>query len=138
VTFVLDASVALSWLLQEEHKPLSDRLYDEVTETGAVVPSHWRLEVANALQIAVRRKRIDVAYRDQALHNFRKFPIEVDSETDAQAWVGTLRLADRYQLTLYDAAYVELALRRRTPLATRDRELAAAAGGAGVTLLLTA
>jgi len=95
----------------------------------------WR--VANALQIAVRRKRIGVAYRDQALHNFRKFPIAVDSETDTQAWTGTLYLADRYQLALYDAAYLELSLRRRTPLATRDQELAAVAGVAGVTLLPT-
>jgi len=134
---VVDASIALSWLLQDEHRPASDRLFEMVSDEGAVVPSLWRLEIANALQIAVRRNRITGAYRDATIQRLERLPIEVDSETDAQAWGTTLRLSDRHSLTVYDAAYLELALRRGVPLATRDRDLAKAALESGVTVLPT-
>jgi predicted nucleic acid-binding protein len=137
VICAIDASVTLSWLLQDEHTRRSELLFTQVSDTGAIVPSHWCLEVANALQVAVKRRRIDVLSRDKALTSLQKFQIEVDSETNEQAWAGTLQLADRYHLTLYDAAYLELALRRCVPLATRDRDLAEAASRSGVTLLPT-
>jgi predicted nucleic acid-binding protein len=95
------------------------------------------LEVANALQIATRRKRIATAYRDRSLRNLGSLRIEVDQETDARAWLDTLELSDRYQLTLYDAAYLELALRRGLAIATRDQDLENAARIAGVTVLPT-
>jgi predicted nucleic acid-binding protein len=127
----------MSWLLQDEHTPSSDHLFEQVGDAGAIVPSHWRLEIANALLVAVKRKQINVASRDFALASLKKLQIEVDSETDDQAWTGTLHLADQHGLTIYDGAYLELALRRRLPLATRDRDLASAAGLSGVTLLPT-
>jgi predicted nucleic acid-binding protein len=106
-----------------------------VTNTGAVVPSLWRLETANGLQVAIRRKRIDVAFRDLALTHLAHLPITIDPETDAQAWTTTLQLADRFQLTLYDAAYLELAQRRALPLATLDSALRPAAAALRLTLL---
>ena len=132
---VIDASVALSWFLQDEQSPASDRLFALVAEEGAVVPSLWRLEIANALQVAVRRNRIDRAYRDGTIQRAGRLPIEVDPETDAHAWTRTLHLSERHDITVYDAAYLELALRRGVPLATRDRDLAKAAIDSGVTVL---
>jgi predicted nucleic acid-binding protein len=137
VSCVIDASVTLAWLLQDEHTPQSDRFFGQVAESGAIVPTLWRLEVANGLQWSVRRERINRKYRDASLASLKALPIEVDSETDAQAWENTLQLAERYELTLYDAAYLELALRRQLALATRDHKLADAARAASVVVVLT-
>jgi len=134
---VIDASVALSWIYSDEHSAVSDALLARVSAEGAVVPSLWRLEVANSLQTGIKRKRIDAAYRDSSIQIFLRLPIELDLETNDYAWTTTLQLADMYQLTVYAAAYLELALRRTLPLATRDRDLAAAASSAGAVLLPT-
>ena len=121
MSLVLDPSLALSWYFEDERTPTGDALLDQVVEDGAVVPSLWRLEVANGFQMAIRRKRIDAAYRDNALAELATMPITVDAETDAHAWSSTLRLSDRFRLTPYDAVYLELAQRRELPLATLDR-----------------
>ncbi len=101
----------------------------------AWVPSLWRLEVANSLQTAVRHGRISANVRDASLADLASMRIVIDTDTDTYAWTTTLRLADRFGLTLYDAAYLELAQRRRLPLASLDRELRAAADGLGIALL---
>ena len=133
MSLVLDASLTLSWFFKDERTPGADAVLTEVTENGAVVPALWRLEVANALQMAVRRKRIDAAFRDLALTQLSRLSISAD--TDAYAWTVILQLADRFQLTLYDAAYLELASRRGLPLATLDRDLREASAALGITLL---
>ena len=103
---------------------------------GAWVPALWRLEVANVLEIGVRRGAVhDSAFRDATLADLALLPIRLDSETDQHAWGATARLATRHGLTLYDAAYLELARRKDTPIATLDRELRAAAAAEGVPLL---
>jgi len=135
VTLVLDASLTLSWFFEDEQSEAGDDLLNMVAERGAFVPRWWRLEVANGLFVAMRRKRLDAAYRDKALAQLARLPITVDGETDAYAWSGTLHLSDRFQLTVYDAAYLELAHRRLVPLATLDRPLRAAAGELGVGVL---
>lgn len=134
---VIDASVALSWILADEHSAVSDALFIQVAKQGAVVPGLWRLEIANALQVSIKRQRITPAYRDATIQKLILLPIEVDPETDAHAWTTTVLLADIHHVTAYDACYLELALRRNLPLATRDDALAAAAGKAGVSLLPT-
>ena len=85
--------------------------------------------------MAVRRKRIDAAFRDSALTQLSRLSISADPDTDAHAWTVILQFADRFQLTLYDAAYLELAGRRRLPLATLDRELRDASAALGIALL---
>ena len=135
MSLVLDASVTLSWFFKDEQTPGTDAVLTEVTEKGATVPALWRLEVANALQMALRRKRIDAAFRNSALTQLSRLSIAADPDTDAHAWTAVLQLADRFQLTLYDAAYLELAQRRRLPLATLDGELRHAAAALGVPLL---
>ena len=135
MSVVIDSSVTLAWFFEDERSAAADTVLRQVTETGAVAPSLWRLEVANALQMAVRRKRIDAAFRDASLADLRSLVVAIDPETDHQAWATTLHLAERYRLTLYDAAYLELAQRRGLPLATLDQELRVAGGALGVTLL---
>jgi predicted nucleic acid-binding protein len=135
VTFVIDASVAISWLFADEQTPLCMNLLQQVARTGAVVPSLWPLEIASALQTGVKRKRIDTAYRDSTLKRLLRLPIEIDPDTSEYAWTTTLKLADMHQITVYDASYLELALRRGLPLGTRDAQLAAAAISAGAILL---
>jgi len=127
VSLVLDASLTLGWYFEDERTQEGDAVLDRVTEEGAMVPGLWRYEVANGLQTAVRRKRIDAAYRDASLAELRLLPITVDAAGDELAWTTTLGLADRFGLTIYDAAYLELSHRRGLPLATADRALRAAA-----------
>ncbi len=132
---VVDASITLSWHFEDERTEASDLVLDRVTEDGAVVPAVWRLEVANGFRTAIRRRRIDSEFRDEALRVLASLPISVDPETDAQSWTGILRLADRFELTPYDAAYLELAHRLALPLATLDRGLRKAGVALGVALL---
>jgi predicted nucleic acid-binding protein len=134
VSLVLDASLALSWYFEDERTPLADALLNRVADEGAIVPAHWRLEVANGFRTAIRRKRIKPGFRDRALAQLDRFAIVIDPETDRYAWSSTLRLADRFELTLYDAAYLELAQRQMLPLATLDNSLRAAAGALGITV----
>jgi predicted nucleic acid-binding protein len=134
LSLVIDSSITLAWLFEDEGTPQADAVMRQVAEAGAVVPSLWRLEVANGLQSAVRRKRIDVAFRDASIADLHSLPIAVDTETDRNAWGTTLTLAERCRLTLYDAAYLELAQRLRLPLASLDTELRAAGRALGVAL----
>lgn len=110
-------------------------VFDLVSNQGAWVPSLWRLEVANILEMGVRRERHDAAFRDATLADLALLPVHIDPETDRHAWTATLRLAERHRLTLYDAAYLELAKRRDLPLATVDIDLRAAASVENIRLL---
>lgn len=132
---VLDCSVALAWCFRDEQSPAVIKIAHDIASHGAVVPSLWRLEIANGLQTAVRRGRIERAMRDQLLDLFAAYPLTVDSMTNDFAWSSTLALSDKYSLSVYDAAYLELALRRGLPLASLDRTLCQAAQAAGVPLV---
>jgi predicted nucleic acid-binding protein len=135
LTLVLDSSATLAWIHGDERTSSIEALFDRVLEGSAVVPGLWRLEVANSLNVAIRRKRISQTFRDEALEDPAHLDIIIDSETDRHAWQATIRLADLYGLTVYDAAYLELAQRLRLPLATLDKALADAALIAGIEVL---
>jgi predicted nucleic acid-binding protein len=135
VSLVLDSSATLAWIYGDETTEPIRRLFDLVADEGAVVPSLWWLEVANSLTVAVRRGRIDAGFRRAALSDLRLLDIATDQHTDLHAWSETLDVADRFQLTVYDAAYLELAQRRGLPLATLDEELCTAAAALGLHLL---
>jgi predicted nucleic acid-binding protein len=135
LSLVLDSSAALAWIYAEETTDAVRRIFDSVAEDGAVVPAIWRLEVANSLTVAVRRGRIDVGYRNAALADLALLDIATDPHTYDCSWTTTLSLADRFRLTLYDAAYLELAHRRLLPLASLDAELRAAGLALGVVVL---
>ena len=135
MSLVLDSSATLAWIYSDETTDAIRQLFDAVAENGAVVPALWRLEVANSLTVAMRRRRIDADFRRAALADLALLDITTDPHTDSLAWGETLLLADRFRLTLYDAAYLELAQRRTLPLATLDEELCAAAATLGVRVL---
>lgn len=135
MTLVVDASVTLAWIFTEERTLPVQKILDRLIDEQAFVPAIWRLEIANGLQMSVRRGRIDAATRDTALRGLALLNITTDPDTDNFAWSTTLSLADQHGLTLYDAAYLELALRLGLPLATLDRDLRSAGDAVGVTLL---
>ncbi|KUO54840.1 MAG: PIN domain-containing protein [Sphingomonadales bacterium BRH_c42] len=135
MSLVLDASVAIAWLFEDEASEGLQQVLRKVATDGAIVPSLWRLEVANVLRNAVRRGRCNEDYVDQSLARLDRLPLAIDEETDSRAWGATLDLARAEDLTLYDAAYLELAERRGRPLATCDAALAKAAARRGVEIL---
>lgn len=135
MSLVIDSSVTLAWVYSAETTEEITSVLAQVVESGAWVPALWRLEVANVLEMGVRKGRTDAAFRDAVLRDLALLPITVDLETDRQAWSATAKLAARHRLTLYDAAYLELARRRILPLATLDRELRVAATAEDVPLL---
>ncbi len=124
---VLDCSATIAALLPDERDVTSTNVLDEVLAEGAVVPVNWPLEVAQALLTAERRKRLPPGERSATLSDLALLPIRIDEETPKRAWRGCLALAETQSLTVYDAAYLELAIREGLPLATRDQALAAAA-----------
>jgi len=135
VSLVLDSSATLAWIYTHETTPAIHDVFAVVIEGGAWVPGLWRLEVANVLEMAIRRGRCDLAFRHATLMDLSLLPIRLDPETDAHAWNATSQLAHRHRLTLYDAAYLELAMRRGLPLATLDSALRIAAQAENVRLL---
>ena len=135
MSLVLDSSVTLAWVYAIETTDAISNVFAQIIESGAWVPALWRLEVANVLEMGVRKGRADATFRDAALADLALLPITVDRETDRQAWGATAKLAARHRLTLYGAAYLELARRRCLPLATLDHELRAAATAEDIILL---
>jgi len=135
MSLVLDTSAVLAWAYADEATDAILRVFDQTKAAGAWVPALWRWEIANALQMNVRRGRHGTDFRDAALSNLAWFPIKADLQAEPEAWLGALLIAERHGLTVYDAAYLEIAQRRRLPLATLDRQLRAAAESEGVELL---
>ena len=133
--FVLDCSVTVAWLFADEASPRTDALLQRLTEGAAVVPNLWHLEVGNVLAMSERRGRINSSQNASCLELLGRLPIEVDAETGRRALREVLSLARAEKLTTYDAAYLELAMRRNMPLATRDRALRRASRRVGVTTL---
>ncbi|HXZ41107.1 MAG TPA: type II toxin-antitoxin system VapC family toxin [Terriglobales bacterium] len=133
---VLDASVAVAWCFEDESAPLAESVLD-LLSAGAetLVPAIWPLEVANALLVAERRKRITTAQVTGLLQRISKLPITVESMPPAHAFEQVLSVARQRELSEYDASYVELALREGLPLATLDAKLRRAARSAGIALV---
>ncbi len=135
MSVVLDSSVTLAWVHGDGRTPAIIGVFDRVADFGAIVPNLWHLEVANCLTVAVRRKRMTLGERADALTDLANLDIAIDDETRQHAWTATITLADLHGLTIYDAAYLELAQRRRLPLATLDKALIRAAQASGVEVL---
>ena len=134
--FVVDASVSAAWLLPDEATPATEAAL-LATATGELwVPALWLLEIGNLLLSAQRRKRITAAKRLELVAAAAALRIRVDREPVSLISIDTL--AASHKLSAYDAAYLELALRRRLPLATLDDALLAAMGPAGVAQAFTA
>ncbi len=133
---VIDGSTALGFVLTDEQFPDALKAL-QATENGipTFVPAHWSVEVANGLLMAERRKRVSQADVAEALSLLYGLPILIDEETAQRSGRDTFAIARQYGLTIYDAAYLELAMRRGAALATNDRDLSKAAKAAGVAIL---
>ena len=123
--FVLDSSVALAWILPDEHSDAVDQIADRLENDIAVVPAVWPLEVLNALLTASRRARIGAENMQRLLSHLASLPIEIEQTDLVQTLEAVSALALHHGITSYNAAYVEVAKRRGIPLATLDRELKA-------------
>ncbi len=134
--FVLDASVTASWLLEDAGagQAYAGAVFDVLAEPGALahVPTTWALEIANVIAKSESRGILEPARTQVFLAALAAAPVELDPETHGRALAETLELARRHGLSSYDASYLELALRRRLPLATLDQDLVKAARRAGV------
>jgi predicted nucleic acid-binding protein len=133
--FVLDASIALSWCFSDESTVSTSALLDRLEKEIAFVPGIWPLEIGNILISAERRHRIRYADITQCLELFGKLNIEIDNQTSVKAFHEILSLAHSEKLTTYDAAYLELAMRRGLPLASKDLQLCKVADRLGVLIV---
>lgn len=130
--FVLDCSLTVAWFFEDETNRYAQAVEDSLPTAAAVVPALWPLEVANALLMGERRKRATEAKVTTFLSLLAALPIALDDETSSRAWQQSLPLARLHRLSVYDATYLELALRHGVPLATLDENLAKAAAAAGI------
>jgi predicted nucleic acid-binding protein len=134
VTVVLDASAALAWLFGRDDKTerkRADAMLDALGEAGGLVPALWHSEICNALVVAERRKVASEAQSVDFLTRLGALPIETDSAPMPARRDIVLQLARRFTLSVYDAVYLELALRSDARLASFDRQLVAAMRKAG-------
>ena len=133
---VLDASVTVAWCFADEATLFADQVLDFLADGGgAIAPAIWPFEVANALLAGERRKRISTAQVTSVLQRIADLPIAIDSVRSDRAFSQILSLARQQQLSEYDAAYLELAMREGLPLATLDTQLRRAAKNIGVVLV---
>jgi len=133
--FVLDSSVTVSWFLEDEKGKGSKALDVLINDGAALVPSLWLYEISNALFIAQKRTRLPAWESGRILNELFALNIDVDDLPKVDTLMSVLLVAETYGLSSYDAAYLELALRHRLPLATNDTKLVSAAGKAGIALL---
>jgi predicted nucleic acid-binding protein len=134
--FVVDASATLAWFFRDEAVGWVDTLFRQLRiDKEAMAPRHWPLEVANSFVVALRRGRLAKPLLQRNLDALRGLPIYTDMAGDAMVFARLVPLAEKHGLSVYDAAYLELALRERLPLATLDNELRSAAAAERVALL---
>ena len=132
MSFVLDASVALAWCFEDDSSGYSDRILDALLTDEAIVTHLWTLEVPNGLVIAERRGRIDQAKANGFIRTILALPIAMDPGSRSAGSLEVRRLARLHRLSVYDASYLDLALRTALPLATIDVALRAAADREGI------
>jgi predicted nucleic acid-binding protein len=131
-TLVIDCSMTMAWYFADEATAYTDAVRDSLVTQQAVVPTLWSLEVANVLVMGERRKRSTEGQAAHWLRLLSALPIAIDGETPFRAFDPVLTLARHHRLTAYDAAYLELAVRRALPIATLDDDIKQAALALGV------
>jgi predicted nucleic acid-binding protein len=134
--FVIDSSIAIAWVHPSQATAGTDQLLTRL-ETGAecLVPLLWFLEVSNALIVLQRRKKLTRKDRLEALSGLAELDLTSDDEGLRFALTRTSNIAEEHGLSLYDACYLELALRLNVPFATRDNALKESAQKAGLKIL---
>lgn len=133
---ILDCSVTIAWILRDNKMTQkADVILNMLQETSAKVPTIWPLEVANVLCLAERQKKLTALEVEEFKEFLSALPIQVDHHTSSKAMGSIYMLAKAHQLTVYDAAYLEIAMRENSPLATFDDALKNAAKKSGVVVL---
>lgn len=135
MSFVLDASMTLSWHFVDEHKPERLAIAERATKERVVVPALWFSELANGAIVAERRNRTTPAATADLLDFVKQLDVEVDAQGDHHALLTLTSIARTHRLTIYDSAYFEIAQRRGLPLATLDGPLLRAARADGLEVL---
>jgi predicted nucleic acid-binding protein len=134
-SFVIDASIAIAWVHPAQATPETDAMLDRIAAGDSlVVPALWPLEVANALTVLSRRRKLTPGELRMSIEIIRELPVVIDHEAATFAFTRLVDLASEHDLTIYDAAYLELAARRQLPLASNDARMNRAATRAGVQL----
>lgn len=131
--FVLDNSVVTGWYLEDQASDYTEAIATRLETDQAIVPALWQLEFANVLKTACSRGKLGLDAARQIVDTLCTLPIEVERDTPGPRQL--LELAMRYNLSSYDAAYLELAMRRGLAIACQDGKLRAAAQVAGITVL---
>lgn len=134
-SFVIDNSVVMAWFFEDESSDYTVSVLESLTKYDCIVPSIWPLEVANTLLVGERRGRTTEAKAARFITLLNSLPIQVDPETTRHALLDTLQLAREHNLSSYDAAYLELAMREGVPIATQDKALKKAAKKCGVKII---
>jgi predicted nucleic acid-binding protein len=130
---VLDNSVSAAWCFSDETNPYVEGVFQAVAKDGgAVAPSLWPVELANALVVAERRKRITIEQREAFLESLAELDIEVQPLTTDQVFREGIGLATTHRLSVYDAIYLGIAIRQQLPIATQDEALIRVAKEIGV------
>lgn len=130
----MDCSVSAAWVFRDEFTPAADLVLDRILDSEGHVPFIWPAEMANTVLTAERRGRVAATEIEPIAAKLNAYPIIVDLGGPSLVWTRAFGLAQRRKLSLYDALYLELALRRGLPLATFDRRLREAAESEGVKL----
>lgn len=133
---VIDSSVSAAWMFEDEASRFTDGVLDRILVETAWVPALWVYECANVLITAQRRGRVDAVRRARLADSMMRLPLVIDREPVTIAQLEWL--SDRYALSAYDAAYLELAIRRSVPLVTLDRALVTACDAANHPVLTAA
>ena len=130
--FVIDNSIVMAWCFQDESNPYADAILDRLKTAVAFVPAIWPLEVSNVLLVAERNQRLGEADSQRFLAILADMPIIVEQEPPERMVREVLALARKHGLTSYDASYLDLAMRKGLPIATRDKQLLFAAENSNV------
>lgn len=133
--FVVDASVSLTWCFKDQETIATAALLRRLDKESAAAPAWWLVETANVLGVARRKERVSDEQIKSYLETIRSIDVELVHDGPQRAFDYLLPLALKWGLTVYDALYLELAMRRRLPLATLDEPLRRAAKAAGVEVL---
>lgn len=133
--FVIDNSVVMSWCFKDETNKYTDAILDRLENAAAYVPAVWPLEVGNVLLVAERKKRLSESDSSRFIALLSDLPIIVDQEPPERMFSEILNLAREHNLSSYDASYLDLAIRKGLPLATKDNDLISAAKRCGVPIL---
>ena len=132
MSFVLDTSVTMAWLFEDEATRNTEAILDQLLSEEALVPTLWTYEVGNVLLMAERRKRITEAQGRRFTHLLESLPIRISDPHLNSLWSGAVVIAREHGLSVYDGTYLDLAMREGIPLATSDKALKKAARNVGV------